>query len=66
MAGGCPAVVPGKHCPAARCTAAGLTAYDAAYVTVAEQTSAKLMTGDALIPALIPEIAEALGRSRHV
>ena len=50
----------------ARWTAAGLTAYDAAYVAVAEQTSATLITDDALIPALAPEIAEALGRSRQV
>ena len=44
----------------ARWTAAGLTAYDAAYVAVAEQTSAKLVTDDELIPSIAPQIAERL------
>jgi predicted nucleic acid-binding protein len=48
--------------PVARWSAAGLTAYDAAYVAVAEQNLVKLITDDDLIPAVTPEIAEALGR----
>ena len=46
----------------ARWSAPGLTAHDAAYVAVAEQTLVKLITYDDLIPAVVPEIAEALGR----
>jgi predicted nucleic acid-binding protein len=46
----------------ARWSASGLTAYDAAYVAVAEQTLVKLITDDDPIPAVAPEIAEALGR----
>ena len=44
----------------ARWTAAGLTAYDAAYVAVAEAGGIKLVTDDQLIVATAPEIAELL------
>ena len=42
-------------------TANGLTAYDAAYVAVAEQTGLVLITDDRDIPKHAPEIALALG-----
>jgi predicted nucleic acid-binding protein len=41
--------------------ARGLTAYDAAYVTVAEGAGVHLLTDDAEIVRLAPEIATALG-----
>ncbi len=46
----------------ARWTAAGLTAYDAAYVAVAEQTGATLVTGDDAIVACVPERAHPLAQ----
>jgi predicted nucleic acid-binding protein len=41
-------------------TAAGLTAYDAAYLTVAEEAGVPLITDDAAILRAAPEIATAL------
>jgi predicted nucleic acid-binding protein len=41
--------------------ARGLTAYDAAYVTVAEEAGVHLLTDDAEIVRVAPEIATALG-----
>jgi predicted nucleic acid-binding protein len=46
----------------ARWTAAGLSAYDAAYVAVAEQTGATLVTGDDAIVACAPERAHPLAQ----
>lgn len=46
----------------ARWTAAGLTAYDAAYVAVAEQTGATLVTGDDAIVACAPAQAHPLAQ----
>lgn len=43
-----------------RWTAKGLTAYDAAYVAVAEEAEITLVTDDREILELAPEIAEAL------
>jgi predicted nucleic acid-binding protein len=45
----------------ARWAAAGLTAYDAAYVAVAEQAGARLVTDDAELVRTAPELATALG-----
>jgi predicted nucleic acid-binding protein len=45
----------------ARWAANGLTAYDAAYVAVAEQAGARLVTDDAEIVRTAPEVATALG-----
>jgi predicted nucleic acid-binding protein len=45
----------------ARWTALGLTAYDAAYVAVAEQTACKLITDDDTIARVAPGLAEPLG-----
>jgi predicted nucleic acid-binding protein len=45
----------------ARWAARGLTAYDAVYVAVAEQTGATLVTADAEILARAPGVAEPLG-----
>jgi predicted nucleic acid-binding protein len=42
-------------------SASGLTAYDAAYVTVAEEAGVYLVTDDAEIVKAAPEIATALG-----
>lgn len=39
----------------------GLTAYDAAYVAIAEQTGAQLVTDDAEIVSTATELAAALG-----
>jgi predicted nucleic acid-binding protein len=47
----------------ARWTARGLTAYDAAYVAVAELTGTKLITDDQQIVAVAPRIAVALGEA---
>lgn len=44
----------------ARWAAAGLTAYDAAYLAVAEQTGAQLITDDEEIIREAPELAVAL------
>ncbi len=44
----------------ARWTARGLTAYDAAYVAVAEAEGIRLVTDDDLIISIAPEIATAL------
>lgn len=44
----------------ARWTARGLTAYDAAYVALAEQESISLVTDDDLIVSVAPRIATAL------
>lgn len=44
----------------ARWAAAGMTAYDAAYVAVAEQSGAQLITADAKIVRLAPEVATVL------
>ena len=41
--------------------ACGLTAYDAAYVAIAEQTGAQLVTDDDEIVGTAPELAAALG-----
>lgn len=41
--------------------AAGLTAYDAAYVAVAEEAGVDLITDDAGIVGVAPEIATSLG-----
>jgi predicted nucleic acid-binding protein len=46
----------------ARWAAAGLTAYDAAYVAVAEQTGSPLVTDDAEIIGTAPELTVALAR----
>jgi predicted nucleic acid-binding protein len=45
----------------ARWATDGLTAYDAAYVAVAEQAGVKLVTDDAEIVRTVPELAAALG-----
>ncbi len=45
----------------ARWTAAGLTAYDAAYVAVAELEAVTLVTDDDQILATAPEVARRLG-----
>ena len=45
----------------ARWAANGLTAYDAAYVAVAEQAGAQLITDDEQIVATAPTVATALG-----
>jgi predicted nucleic acid-binding protein len=45
----------------ARWAAQGLTAYDAAYVAVAEQAGAKLITDDEEIVRTAPDIATELG-----
>jgi predicted nucleic acid-binding protein len=45
----------------ARWAANGLTAYDAAYVAVAEQTGTQLITDDEQIMATAPKVATALG-----
>jgi predicted nucleic acid-binding protein len=45
----------------ARWAANGLTAYDAAYVVVAEQAGVKLITDDEQIVASAPTVAAALG-----
>jgi len=44
----------------ARWSARGLTAYDAAYVAAAEQTGVELITDDAEIVRVAPELAVAL------
>ena len=44
----------------ARWTARGLTAYDAAYVAVAEAAGVGLVTDDGLVLAAAPEIAQPL------
>jgi len=44
----------------ARWIARGLTAYDAAYVAVAETTGVKLVSDDRVILELAPEVAEPL------
>ena len=62
-----------RHCPAsasscwslsfprlAHWSAKGLTAYDAAYVALAEQTGARLVTDDAEIVPTAPDLAIAL------
>ncbi len=46
----------------ARWTARGLTAYDAAYVAVAETTNIQLVTDDEYILARAPEVATPLQR----
>lgn len=45
----------------ARWAGRGLTAYDAAYVAVAEETGASLVTDDAEVVRIAPKLAEALG-----
>jgi predicted nucleic acid-binding protein len=45
----------------ARWAATGLTAYDAAYVAIAEQAGAQLITDDERIVAAAPQLAAALG-----
>jgi predicted nucleic acid-binding protein len=45
----------------ARWAANGLTAYDAAYVAVAEHAGAQLITDDEQIVAIAPRVATALG-----
>lgn len=45
-----------------RWTARGLTAYDAAYVALAEERECRLVTADAGIVELVPGIAVPLGR----
>ena len=45
----------------ARWTGRGLTAYDAAYVAVAEETGAPVITDDAQICRLATELSEPLG-----
>ena len=45
----------------ARWTARGLTAYDAAYVAIAEMEAVALVTDDDLVLAVAPEIAAPLG-----
>jgi predicted nucleic acid-binding protein len=45
----------------ARWTARGLTAYDAAYVAVAERAATTLVTDDELVLSTAPELAVALG-----
>jgi predicted nucleic acid-binding protein len=47
----------------ARWTARGLTAYDAAYVAVAEQTGARLITDDDEIIRVAPGLTTSLGRA---
>lgn len=44
----------------ARWAAVGMTAYDAAYVAVAEQSGAQLITADAELVRLAPGVATAL------
>lgn len=44
----------------ARWTARGLTAYDAAYVALAERESVSLITDDDFVTSVAPEIATAL------
>jgi predicted nucleic acid-binding protein len=44
----------------ARWVATGLTAYDAAYVAIAEQTGAELVSDDAELVRLAPKLAVAL------
>jgi predicted nucleic acid-binding protein len=44
----------------ARLTAAGLTAYDAAYVAIAEDHEIQLVTDDAQLAAAVPHVAIAL------
>ena len=44
----------------ARWAAQGLTAYDAAYLAVAEQTGAQLITDDAELVRVAPELTAAL------
>lgn len=44
----------------ARWTARGLTAYDAAYVAVAESTGVRLITDDKLIASVAPDLADRL------
>ncbi len=44
-------------------TARGLTAYDAAYVTVAEASETRLVTDDDLIVAVAPGVAAALAEA---
>jgi predicted nucleic acid-binding protein len=46
-------------------TARGLTAYDAAYVAVADAAALKLVTDDELVLALASPIADPLGNPRH-
>jgi predicted nucleic acid-binding protein len=48
----------------ARWTARGLTAYDAAYVAVAEAAGVELVTDDAEILAVAPAIARGLAEAR--
>jgi predicted nucleic acid-binding protein len=45
-------------------TARGLTAYDAAYVALAEQRQTRLVTDDDLVVELAPGIAEPLAATR--
>ena len=47
----------------ARWTARGLTAYDAAYVAIAEMEAVALVTDDDLVLAVAPEIATPLGEA---
>jgi predicted nucleic acid-binding protein len=44
----------------ARWTARGLTAYDAAYVALADREAIRLVTDDDLIVSTVPTIATAL------
>jgi predicted nucleic acid-binding protein len=44
----------------ARLTAAGLTAYDAAYVAIAEDHGLQLVTDDERLAAVVPHVAVAL------
>jgi predicted nucleic acid-binding protein len=46
-------------------TARGLTAYDAAYVAVAEASGERLVTDDDLVVRLAPDIATALADVEH-
>jgi predicted nucleic acid-binding protein len=48
----------------AQWAARGLTAYDAAYVALAEQEALRLVTDDELIVDIAPEIATALADAR--
>jgi predicted nucleic acid-binding protein len=45
-------------------TARGLTAYDGAYVAVAEEVGARLITDDGLIVEIAEEIAQPLAENR--
>jgi predicted nucleic acid-binding protein len=47
----------------ARWAARGLTAYDAAYVALAEETGASLLTDDAAILAAAPDLTTSLASS---